>query len=138
MAKCLTVLMRVRLSPIMTTKCSPCMSATCNEKVLTTKSCQTYFHTIGVFKEDRKLRRAVKFFPSEGQKIYRGLFFNQATKTNIVHDRNFRDEGRKMLIDYLTNKAAERQRTYVLNDTNLPENAACFNLAGHTQVHLLW
>ncbi|XP_028407034.1 uncharacterized protein LOC114529427 [Dendronephthya gigantea] len=108
-----------------------------DEIVLLTKNLETRFNMIGVFKEDGKLQRAVKFRTSDGKDTYRSLFYNQASKTIVAFDWDFRDDDWAIMIDYLSDQTAERKRTYVLrlNDTNLPnlpEHLLTLKLTGHT------
>ncbi|XP_028407035.1 uncharacterized protein LOC114529428 [Dendronephthya gigantea] len=103
-----------------------------DEIVLLTENFKTRFNMIGVFKEDGKLQRAVKFRRSDGKDTYGNLFYNQAIKTIVAFNWDVRDYDWKMVIDYLSDQTAERQRTYVLNDTNLPEHLSSFKLTGHT------
>ncbi|XP_028407036.1 uncharacterized protein LOC114529429 [Dendronephthya gigantea] len=103
-----------------------------DEIVLLTLNLETDFNMIGVFKEDGKLQRTVKFRRSDGKDTYHNLFYNQANKTIVAPEWERCDDGWKMVIDYLSDQTAERQRIYVLNDTNLPEHIPSFNLTGHT------
>jgi hypothetical protein len=89
-----------------------------------------YSNALYIFSADGQLKKTVKFRPSEGMDFYSKLFYHQDTKNIIGHAKDFGDN--KILIEYLSEQTAKLQLSYILYQTNIPENIFNFVLAHHT------
>ena len=108
------------------------VSVSCdNEIILTTwTGLGKYTNVLYIYSADGQLKKTVKFRPSEGMDFYSGLYYHQDTKNIIGHAKDRGDN--KILIEYLSEQTAKLQLSYILYQTNIPENIFNFVLAHHT------
>jgi hypothetical protein len=110
------------------------VSVSCNKEIILITATINDFlkdsNLLYIYTENGQLQRTVKFRPSEGPDTYNSLFYNQVTKKIIGQVYDWDD--RKTLIECLSDQTAERECSYLLYNTNLPERTWCFNPVCHS------